>query len=429
MFNNATVISGQSVIAYPASTVPFGQMCSKQTRTCTNGVLGGTGDYASCDVGAPASCLLGGQTIVSGSAGIFYQTATVPQGSACQAEQRNCSNGALSGTYTAPSCMVDNPAAVPSLAGPWTQFSLKPGQYLNSSNVTLLYQTDGDLVLYQNIGTASQSVVWNSGSGGRTCGSNCVANYQADGNLVLYQDGAPYWQSGTSVAGATLQILPVYPHLELTIGQSVTWSVWNAFAGLSLPVNASISFNNVILMLQGDGNLVVYQKDNQLPLWSTGTNQPDCSSCHLELQGDGNLVLYNGRTAFWSSGTNHAGDWLVLSDKFPYVKIGSESSLTWPSTWKDAVAAEVGVPFLLHSPYYDQNGISERAAASAWCAFAGRPGGVLAYTTQQLSDRNPFSSYCSVITTDCPYQFSTFAYAATGARTYLASVTCNGPVR
>lgn len=56
-----------------------------------------------------------------------------------------------------------------------------------------------------------------------------------------------------------------------------------------------------VLMLQNDGNLVLY--NDSVPQWSSGTNGTDAS--RLIMQTDGNLVLYNATgKALWNSATN-----------------------------------------------------------------------------------------------------------------------------
>lgn len=58
-----------------------------------------------------------------------------------------------------------------------------------------------------------------------------------------------------------------------------------------------------ICMMQEDGNLVVYDRNNN-PIWASGTNN-DKNQNRLDLQTDGNLVIYNqNQSAVWSSGTN-----------------------------------------------------------------------------------------------------------------------------
>jgi hypothetical protein len=107
LFNGQTVVSGSSVVGYTSSSVPYGQTCTSQSMTCTNGTLSGNATYGSCVVNGPASCLFNGQTIASGSTVMAYQSATVAYGSTCASETQTCTNGTLSGTYTNASCSVD----------------------------------------------------------------------------------------------------------------------------------------------------------------------------------------------------------------------------------------------------------------------------------------------------------------------------------
>lgn len=101
---------------------------------------------------------------------------------------------------------------------------LSPGYWIKSPNgqFTLMYQTDGNFVLY---GPGRQAL-WNSGTWGRSAGK---AIMQTDGNLVVYDaSGRAVWNSGT-------------------------WG--NPGARLAL---------------QDDGNLVVYAPNGRA-LWNSGT--------------------------------------------------------------------------------------------------------------------------------------------------------------
>jgi hypothetical protein len=69
------------------------------------------------------------------------------------------------------------------------------------------------------------------------------------------------------------------------------------------------------LVLQGDGNLVLYGPGGGPTgaLWATNTSD----GAHLDMQSDGNLVLYkaNNVTAAWASWTqNNPGSWVQLQD-------------------------------------------------------------------------------------------------------------------
>ena len=112
-FNGATIESGLNVTAYLANSVPAGSTCTSQLRNCSNGILSGSYTYSSCTVQAAASqsCTFNGATIQSGSSVTAYLANSVPSGSTCTSQSRTCSNGTLSGSYTYSACTV---AAAPS---------------------------------------------------------------------------------------------------------------------------------------------------------------------------------------------------------------------------------------------------------------------------------------------------------------------------
>lgn len=110
LFNGQTIPHGGTIKGYQNSSVAFGQTCVGQDRVCNNGTLSGSYSFASCSVGAPASCLFNGQTIAHGQAVTAYQSASVAYGQTCVSQSRVCTNGTLSGTYPAASCSV--PACV-----------------------------------------------------------------------------------------------------------------------------------------------------------------------------------------------------------------------------------------------------------------------------------------------------------------------------
>lgn len=109
-FNGTVVAHGASVPAYQSATVPFGSTCASQQRTCSNGTLSGTFTASSCVVGAAASCTLAGKTVAHGTTGLFYSVAQVPFGTSCTsvAQNRGCVNGTLGGSasYNLAACTV-----------------------------------------------------------------------------------------------------------------------------------------------------------------------------------------------------------------------------------------------------------------------------------------------------------------------------------
>ena len=67
------------------------------------------------------------------------------------------------------------------------------------------------------------------------------------------------------------------------------------------------------LLMQRDGNLVLYRMVDQQPIWQSGTAGLP-SQCAL-MQTDGNFVVYGPNGALWQSGTaGRAGAGLLMQD-------------------------------------------------------------------------------------------------------------------
>ena len=84
------------------------------------------------------------------------------------------------------------------------------------------------------------------------------------------------------------------------------------------------------LIMQGDGNLVLYRSADHKPLWATGTN--GTGATYAEMQTDGNLVVYDpNRHAFWATDTNgHPGASLTSQDTGDIV-VGENGQILWHS--------------------------------------------------------------------------------------------------
>ncbi len=82
-------------------------------------------------------------------------------------------------------------------------------------------------------------------------------------------------------------------------------------------------------ILQGDGNLVLYQLPNYIVLWDSGTNGQDVAQCIM--QTDGNLVLYSPDfTAAWNSQTSgDPGAYLVVQDDGNAVIYRTNGTAAW----------------------------------------------------------------------------------------------------
>ncbi len=111
------------------------------------------------------------------------------------------------------------------------------------------------------------------------------------------------------------------------------------YSSLSIPQNTSVQIGspseNLILYMQPDGNLVLYQYGTAL--WSSGTFGQNCGSnqCYAVFQGDGNFVVYNGSTPLWNSQTGgNSGAHLILTDQLPHIEIVSgNQSILWANSY------------------------------------------------------------------------------------------------
>ena len=141
-------------------------------------------------------------------------------------------NGALM-LYGGASSAGPSPAPSPAPApAPVTRSTLEPGARLmpgqslvsSSGRFRLVYQGDGNLVLYDDV---QHAPVWWTGTNGRSAG---LLTMQGDGNLVIYDASiTPLWMSGTAAN------------------------------------------TNSRLVLQADGNLVVYTADGRA-VWDRFSN-------------------------------------------------------------------------------------------------------------------------------------------------------------
>ena len=141
---------------------------------------------------------------------------------------------------------------------------------------------------------------------------------------------------------ATVQIsctLPLPPCSSLSL-LNLTTATRTTFLPGQLNVQATdpqtpfVTFDNgVKLILQTDGNIVVYDGKNT-PLWASKSNvgNGDASKLALKFQSDGNLVeFYNGKPV-WDSKTAGKGTKLVLLDAYPLLTIlDTDGNVAWNS--------------------------------------------------------------------------------------------------
>ena len=108
-FNDQTVAHGESVVAYLNSVDPV--ECEAEPRQCDDGALSGSYTFAKCEKRGLKSCTFNGKQLSSGESVIAYLSAKSEPGKACQAEFRVCTDGMLSGTHTAAKCVTQGPGA------------------------------------------------------------------------------------------------------------------------------------------------------------------------------------------------------------------------------------------------------------------------------------------------------------------------------
>jgi hypothetical protein len=93
------------------------------------------------------------------------------------------------------------------------------------------------------------------------------------------------------------------------------------------------------LIMQDDGNLVVYRSDISQPLWASNTDGNPGST--VTMQTDGNLVLYSSNgVLIWSTSTHgHPGAHAVLQDDGNFVIYTVDGEALWASdsTWYSAL--------------------------------------------------------------------------------------------
>ena len=214
------------------------------------------------------------------------------------------------------------------------------GQWLMSADRThgLSFQADGNLVAY----APNYRVLWSSATYGNP---GARFTLQADGNAVIYAaDGRVLWHAGTyGNPGADLRVQNDGNVVISRANGSAAWySGWDRtgmVAGDLLTTGQQITSANgrYHLIVQRDGNVVVYHSATGRPLFFTGSY----GAASLRLQGDGNLVAYNGGGgAHWHSDTWREGrSRLEVQDDGNVVLYRADGSPSWYSGWDTGRAA------------------------------------------------------------------------------------------
>jgi photosystem II stability/assembly factor-like uncharacterized protein len=197
-FNGMPVLHGGSVTAYAQFSVPFGNTCQQQTRTCSNGALSGSYAYATCSVSAAASCTFNGQPVAHGQSVTAYLNAAEPAGGSCTAESRSCSNGTLSGSHTHAACQVAPGAPTDVQAVP-----------TGSGQVTVTWQAPADT------GSGITGYVVTAQPGGQTCVPNPATATSCTFAGLPNGQTQTFAVEATNGAGSTTSAIPSNPATPL----------------------------------------------------------------------------------------------------------------------------------------------------------------------------------------------------------------------
>jgi hypothetical protein len=202
--------------------------------------------------------------------------------------------------------------------------TLNPGQSLTTSSMTLTMQTDGNLVAYLATGSGSGPAVWASNTSGH---GGAYAYLQTDGNLVIYNSGGgpstggALWASNTaghSGAYATLQSDGNF--VVYNSGGGALWAT-NVYqhsptigSGQKLTPGWWTQAQYTRLVMQTDGNLVMYRNSDGKAVWASNTSGHN--GAYAAMQNDGNLVIYSSSGgALWATGTyGHSGAYAAMQN-------------------------------------------------------------------------------------------------------------------
>ena len=239
---------------------------------------------------------------------------------------------------------------------------LTSGQCLLSpdGHFELIMQADGNLVLYNQNGEALWSTGTQTNPGaflrlqangylGVLNANNTTQLFYAtnstgtpnpdlvlqdDGNLVLYANGSgggavsAVWTTGTGGSGATFSTCNQTSPSTLSVG-----SYLDAGACLLSPDH------DYELIMQADGNLVLYFQSAADPLWASGT---DVRGAYANLQTDGNLIVNSTRGLLWDAGSSARRSLLALQDDGNLVVYGLSGAGSTYAAWSTGTEGNRG---------------------------------------------------------------------------------------
>lgn len=212
-------------------------------------------------------------------------------------------------------------------------------RYSPSQNYYLIFQNDGNLVMYT---TRNNSAIWSS----KTTNSGRRAVFQDDGNLVIYnRNNSPVFSANTTSRGSKLEI---QDDGNLVIYDRRRNAAWSSMGGETKPdtsnynrniLNTGYRFivgkrvyspnNEYYVVFQDDGNMVVYNRSSKV-IWQSNTYNKGTRAIFQE---DGNLVIYDmtNHAVFSSGTTNTNARTLIMQDDGNFVIYDRNNKSLWGS--------------------------------------------------------------------------------------------------
>ncbi|MFF4582802.1 trypsin-like serine protease [Streptomyces sp. NPDC001373] len=278
--------------------------------------------------------------------------------------QNGCLDAAATDKTGASTTRVDDLAA-------WVQATsghvLRAGQTIASGatlvakHLKISMQADGNLVIYHNSAVPGKGgVLWASNTSGNP---GAYAIMQADGNFVVYTKTGGDGKGGHLWSTATMNNPGAYLHFQndgnLVVykkdgGEGKGGGLWSSDTWMRpnqlpsdgrYPAGFWADSPNKILVMQRDGRLYIWDKNQGKELWSSNVAGGDGSFLHMG--GDGNLVAYRKGggpgigNSYWSTATmNNPGAYLHFQNDgnlVVYKKDGGEGKggALWSSnTWQ-----------------------------------------------------------------------------------------------
>ena len=214
----------------------------------------------------------------------------------------------------------------------------------------LIFQTDKNVVLYK-VTAQGDKALWHT----NTANHATRTVMQADGNFVLYENAKPIWASNTyGNKNATLVVqddgnLVIYSTDKRPLWASNTVQPAEPEVTNQICCDREITMGNRItspngryfLIFQTDRNVVLYKKtkDGDKALWHTNTAN---HATRTVMQADGNFVLYENAKPIWASNTyGNKNATLVVQDDGNLVIYSTAKRALWASKTVQPAEPEV----------------------------------------------------------------------------------------